>query len=193
MAVLAGERFGVRAPYRGGIATALGLLRQGSTAARRAADRASARVTRAGRGLGAAVPQGLLRRTRDRLVEAEQAGRSTVASSRAGAVLFLRAAVDDGVSWAQVRVVPKIVDGLVPHLVAEVVPRIIEGAMPEIRGRVLPIVIDDLTGDPRVRDFVVEQSRGAIGEATNRMRAGTATADDRVEAAFRRFVGRKPT
>ncbi|HZN73245.1 MAG TPA: hypothetical protein VFC00_16380 [Micromonosporaceae bacterium] len=188
LAVLAGERVGAGTAYRGGVATALGLLRQGSTAARHAAGLAGDRVARAG---GRLLPTGLLRRTRDRLADAEQVGRATAAASRADAVAFLWATVDDGVAWAQVRIIPKIIDGLVPHLVAEVVPRIIDGAMPDIRERVLPVVIEDLTDDPQIREFVVEQSRGAIGEATNRLRATTATADDRVEAAFRRLIGRE--
>jgi hypothetical protein len=51
---------------------------------------------------------------------------------------------------------------------------------------VLPVVIDDLSHDPRIRDLVLEQSRGTAGEAAQQMRATTASADDRVEAAFRR-------
>jgi hypothetical protein len=200
LAVLAGEKLGAQAPYHGGVATALGLLKQGSTAARRAADRfgSTSRRTaeRAGHGVarlsGVAVPKALLGRARGRLADAERTGRATVAASREDAVLFLRAAVDNGVSWAQVQVVPKLVDGLVPHLVAEVVPRIIEGAIPEIRGRVLPVVIEDLTEDPRVRELVLEQSWGAVGEAAERLRTSTSTADDRVESAFHRLIGREP-
>jgi len=200
MAVLAGERLGAQAPYHGGVATAVGLLRQGSTAAQRAVDRVGSMSRRAAEGAGRRMARlpgaGRLREpwrlTRDRLAEAERLGRTTVAASREDAVAFLRSTVDDGVSWAQVQVVPKIVDGLVPHLVAEVVPRIIDGAMPEIRGRVLPVVIDDLTTDPRVREMVTEQTRGVVGEATDSLRHSTATADDQIESAFRRLIGRGP-
>jgi hypothetical protein len=54
---------------------------------------------------------------------------------------------------------------------------------------VLPVVIDDLTSDPRVRNLVVEQSRGVLGDAAAQVRTGTAEADDRVEAAVRRIFG----
>jgi hypothetical protein len=70
-----------------------------------------------------------------------------------------------------------------------VVPRVIEGALPEIRRRVIPVVIEDLTADPRVRDLVVEQGRGVIGDTAVQLRNGTAAADDRVEKAYRRVFG----
>jgi hypothetical protein len=124
--------------------------------------------------------------------EARKRGETAVAAGRADASAFLQANVADGIAWAQARAVPQIVDGLVPHLVDKVVPRLIDGAMPEIRSRVLPIVIEDLTKDPRVRDLVVEQGRGVVGEAAQQLRTTTATADDRVESAFRRLV-RSPT
>ena len=61
--------------------------------------------------------------------------------------------------------------------------------MPEIRASVLPAVVDDLTNDPKVRELVTEQSRGAIEDAAHSVRTATAHADDRVENAFRRLVG----
>jgi hypothetical protein len=137
-----------------------------------------------------------LRRAKERLSDlvsdAERAGRATIWAGREDAMAFLRGSLDEGIDWAEVRVVPRIVDGLVPHLVSEVVPRLIDGALPAIRERVLPAVIDDLTADPRVRDMVVEQSRGVLGEATENLREGTAHADDRVESIARRLLHRAP-
>jgi hypothetical protein len=115
-----------------------------------------------------------------------------VALGRSDASAFIQTNVADAIGWAQAKAVPQIVDGLVPHLVDEVVPRLIEGAMPEIRNRVLPIVIEDLTSDPQVRELVVEQGRGVVGEAAQQLRASTASADERLESAFRRLV-RSPT
>jgi hypothetical protein len=86
-------------------------------------------------------------------------------------------------------VVPRVVDGLVPHLVAEVVPRIIDGVLPEIRARVLPAVVQDLTDDPRIRELVVQEGRSVLGDAAEHVRTGTAAADDRVETAYRRVFG----
>ena len=80
-----------------------------------------------------------------------------------------------------------------PHLVHEVMPRLIDGAMPEIRTRVLPVVIEDLTKDPRVRDLVVAQGGGVVGEAAQQLRSTTATADDRSSPAFRRLVRLRPS
>jgi len=55
-------------------------------------------------------------------------------------------------------------------------------------------VIDDLTHDPRLRELILEQSKGAVGDATQHLRATTANADDRVEKAFgRRGRGKPPT
>jgi hypothetical protein len=93
--------------------------------------------------------------------------------------------------WAQTQGVPHLVDGLVPHLVDEVVPRLIDGVMPEIRTKVLPAVIDDLANDQRLRNLVREQGKGVAEETTQHLRATSATADDRVESAFRRLA-RKP-
>jgi hypothetical protein len=138
-----------------------------------------------------------LERARDRVAHAvaaaEHTGRTTLGAGRADALAFLQHSVEDGIDWAEVRVVPRIVDDLVPHLVADVVPRIIDGAMPAIRDRVLPEVIDSLATDPRVRDMVVEQSRGVLDEATENLREGTAYADDRVESIARRLLHRPPT
>ena len=120
--------------------------------------------------------------------DARMRGQITVAAGRADARTFVQSTVDDGIGWAQADAVPRIVDGLVPQLVDEVVPRIIEGVMPEIRARVLPVVIEDLTNEPKLRELILEQSRSVIGDAADQLRTSTASADDRVESAFRRLI-----
>jgi hypothetical protein len=119
--------------------------------------------------------------------QARDRGRATVALGRLDALGLVRTTVDESLAWAQSQAVPRIVDGLVPHLVADVVPKIIDGVLPEIRERVLPVVIEDLAKEPRLRELITEQSRTVVGDATEQLRASTATADDRVESAFRRL------
>jgi hypothetical protein len=116
-------------------------------------------------------------------------GRASVAAGRADAVVFVQRAVDDGLRWAEARAVPRMDGALEPHLVAEVVPKLIDRALPQVRDRVLPIVIEDLTTDEAVRDLVVEQGRGVLGETAEQLRSSTAEADDRVESAIRRLFG----
>jgi hypothetical protein len=127
------------------------------------------------------------RRRLGRIVsDAKKRGEASVAAGRADASAFVQASVKDGIAWARAQVVPQIIDAMLPYFLENVIPRVIDGVMPEIRSRVLPGVIDDLTRDPRLRDLVLEQSKGAVGEATQHLRATTANADDRVERAFRR-------
>ncbi|HEY3007213.1 MAG TPA: hypothetical protein VGJ63_03995 [Micromonosporaceae bacterium] len=200
--VLASERLGVAERTRAGLATATGLAARAATGAREAVELAHGAVdliTLSGAAAAErarAVPAAALRPVvrgravlRDGMADARRLGTDTLDAGRAEALAFVRSNVDDGVAWAQANVVPQIVDGLVPHLVDEVVPRIIEGVLPEIRTRVLPVVIGDLATDPRVRDLVVEQGRGVLGDVAEQVRTGTATADDQVEAAVRRIFG----
>ena len=51
-----------------------------------------------------------------------------------------------------------------------------------------PAVIDDLTHSPQVRELMLEQGRGVVGEAAQHLRSSTAAADDKLESAFRRLV-----
>jgi len=135
--------------------------------------------------------RGPANRARERVVrvavEARDRGRATVALGRLDALGLVRTTVDESLAWTQSQVVPRIVDDLVPHLVADTVPKIVDGIMPDIRERVLPILIEDLTNEPRLRELITEQSRTVVGEATEQLRASTASADDRVESAFRRL------
>ena len=198
IAVLAAERLRPGAPTSEAFVTGVGLLQQGAAEARTLARRVMGPPTRmASRTVGWASglpgserPRRSFSRSRELLnrvvSEAKKRGEATVAAGRADASAFVQASVTDGIAWAQAQAVPQIVDGMLPHLMDDVVPRLIDGVMPEIRARVLPAVIDDLTHDPRLRDLLMEQSKGAVGEATQHLRATTATADDRVESAFRR-------
>jgi hypothetical protein len=134
-------------------------------------------------------------RARGRLFEvmddAERRGRDTLAARRQGATTLVSSSVDDAMAWAQVKVMPQLIDNLVPHLISDVVPRLIDGAMPEIRDRVVPVIIGDLTTDARVQELVVAQSRGLIGQLAEQLRTNSVRADDRLEAAAHRVVGRE--
>jgi hypothetical protein len=204
LAVLATERVRPVPVVHGGLNLAVGVA-EASTARARAfagalaapAGRAARRAVRvAGAVPGVELLATPVGRARERLATAtEQArirGAATVGRSRAEAVGFLRAAVTDGTGFAEREVVPGIVDGLVPHLVEQTLPRLIDGALPAIRAQVMPVVVDDMTTDPKVRDLVSEQGRGLIGEAAQELRENAASADDRVESAFQRLLGRSP-
>ncbi len=131
---------------------------------------------------------------RDKLFEAmddaERRGRDTLAARRQGAASLVNTTVGDAMSWAQVKVVPQFIDDLVPHLISDVMPRLIDGALPEIRDRVVPVIIEDLTTDSRVEELVMAQSRGVIGQLAEQLRTNSVRADDRLEAAAHRVVGR---
>ena len=122
--------------------------------------------------------------------EADQRGRDSIETRRRGVTGLMDSAVGGMVGWAQVNVMPRLVDGLVPHLISDVVPRLIDGALPEIQARVVPVLIDDLTSDPRVRELILAQSRGVLGQVTEQVRTGATRADDRLEVAARRMFGR---
>jgi hypothetical protein len=200
--MLTSERLGVADQTRAGLATATGVVERAATGARELVERAhgavdlvtlsGAAAAERARDVPSALLQPVVRRraaVRDWVAQARRRGAATLDASRAEALAVVQANVEDGIAWAQDNVVPRVVDGLVPHLVAEVVPRIIDGVLPEIRARVLPVVIQDLTDDPRIRELVVEQGRSVLGDAADQLRTGTATADDRVETGFRRMFG----
>jgi hypothetical protein len=200
LAMLAAERVRPGAGANPALLTGAGLVAQAAADAGALARRVLRPPTRmaaftaamAGSLPGADLPRRSLARSRDALRrvtdDARERGAATVAAGRADASAFLRTGVHDGITWAQHTGVPQMLDGLLPHLIDEVMPRLIDGALPEIRTRVLPIVIEDLTKDPRVHDLVMEQGRGVMGDAAQQLRASTATADERVESAFRRLV-----
>lgn len=100
--------------------------------------------------------------------------------------LFRKAAAKP-LTWAETAVIPKIIDDLMPYLIASVAPRIIDGVLPHIREKVLPIVIDDLSRSPQLRELITEQSRDVVADAAQDLRDSAASADDQVEAGFRRL------
>jgi hypothetical protein len=204
MAVMAAEKLGAGAPSERFL-TGVGLLQQTALEAqqltrqltRRTAGRAGRLASRtadwASRHVpGAEIPRQSMIRSQQRfgrgLTEARRRGEATVTAGRADASAFLRTSISDSMRWAQNQAVPQFVDGLMPHLVDDVVPRLIDGVMPEIRSKVLPMVIEDLANDPHLRSVVREQSKGAAEEATQHLRTTSATADDRIEAAYRRLA-----
>lgn len=203
LGVAAVERVRQR-PVGAGVYLAVGAARQSARRVRELAGAMSTPPTlmarSAGRALrvlpGSGVLLGPLGVARDRWAavtrDARMSGAATVAAGRLEAAAFLTESVDDGVGWAQREVIPSVVDGLVPHLLAETMPRLIEGALPEIRQVVLPVVIDDLTTDPKIRALVAEQGRGMMGDAAQELRGSAASADDRVESAFQRLLRRQP-
>jgi len=152
-------------------------------------------------GRAAAVFVGLAVKTRERtdraremftvaIDDAERRGRDTIASRRQGASGLVDATIDDALAWAQVKVLPKFIDDLVPHLISDVMPKLIDGALPDIRDRVVPVIIDDLTTDSRVQELILNQSRGVLGQLADQLRTNTVRADERLEAAARRVVAR---
>jgi hypothetical protein len=133
-------------------------------------------------------------RARVRLFEviddAERRGQATLDARRVGATYLVDATIDDAMAWAQVKVLPRFIDDLVPYLISDVMPKLIDGALPEIRDRVVPVIIGDLTTDERVQELILAQSRGLLGQIADQLRTNSTRADDRLEAAAHRVVGR---
>jgi hypothetical protein len=113
-----------------------------------------------------------------------------VDAGRIEALTFVREGIDQGLAWVEKHAAPRVIDALVPHIAESVVPRLVDATMPLLRSRVLPVVIKDLTDDPLLRTLVLEQSRGAVSQATDQLRNATAHADDRVENLFHGLVHR---
>lgn len=172
------------------LALPLGLAAMAAQRAREAATAVQPRVAAAGRRVERMPLLGKrARRGREALAgllaSARARGRSMLAEDGAVAQRFVRTSVDDAVGWARANVVPDVVADVTAML-----PAIIDRALPEIRARVLPVLIDDLTTDPRIRQLIAEQGRGALGEAHEHLHTTTAYADDQVESAVRRLLGR---
>jgi hypothetical protein len=174
LAALAAEQLDARGGDR--VAVAVGLAARAADGTRRLAAVAIVPPVRAAARVGRRVPGAAwaVRAGRDRLAgvvaQARRQGREAVAVDRAEALRFLRRALDGSVGWA--------------------LPQVIDKALPQIRFDVLPVVVEDLSSDPKIRQLVVDQSRGVVGEAVVRVQTTTATADDRVESVLRRLLGR---
>jgi hypothetical protein len=146
--------------------------------------------------LAADAARGLVRRAAGAGADAWQSGKQTAtAQVRSAAALPLGWAeatlipkvVDDLMPYIVASVVPRIIDGLSPYLMETVIPRILDSAMPQIREQVLPMVIQDLTESPELRDLITAQSRDVVADAATDLRDSTAAADDRLESGFRRL------
>lgn len=126
-------------------------------------------------------------------VLAVDAARGLVRRATGAATTQAKAAATVPLQWAETALIPKIIDDLMPYLVASVVPRIIDGVLPYIRAQVLPAVIDDLTESPQLRELITEQSRDVVADAATDLRDSTAAADDRLESSVRRLLHLAPT
>src|SRR5690349_7069612 len=95
-------------------------------------------------------------------------GAITMRRSRRDAETTLRGVMDGSVTWAETRVVPKLVDDMLPYI------------MSTVREKVLPVLVDDLSRDPKVRKMITDQSQSVVGEAAVELRETSAGADDRL-------------
>jgi hypothetical protein len=131
---------------------------------------------------------------RDMLDTASSHGRQTVDASQSETSHWLRSVVSNAVGapvkWVEDKVIPKLIEDLMPYMVNNLMPKMIDEMLPQIRTVVLPVMIDDLTTDPRVRTMITEQSGSMVTAATDELREATAGADDHVEAAFRNVFRR---
>ena len=162
------------------IALAVGVVAEGREAVGRAVE--SARQ---------AVPR---EQVRDMLDTASSHGRRAVDESQSETSHWLRkvvgTAVGAPVKWVENKVIPKVIEDLMPYMVNNMMPKMIQEVLPQVRTMVVPVIIDDLTTDPRVRTMITEQSSGMVAAATDELREATAGADDQVETAFRNVFRR---
>lgn len=174
--VLVAERVR-RGPVPGAaMAAGVGLVEQTAAGVRAYAGRAVAVTTRVASRSLTALPAGRIRaRLSQVTAQARRHGEATIAGARAEATAF----ASSGLTWTQTRGIPQFIDGLLPHLIDRV--------LPEIRLRVIPVLIEDLARDARIRDLVLHGGEQAVSGAAQHLRDATAGADDRIEAAVRRF------
>jgi hypothetical protein len=175
-AVLTAERLAGRTSASSPVAIAVGLADQGRKSARSAARKLTS--------LRIKAPTLDLKQM---LHDAGTRGAIAMSRSRRDAEATLRSVMDNSFDWAEQKVVPKVVDELMPQIVNDIVPKILDGVMPEIRTKVIPVIIDDLAHDPKVRTMITEQSQSVMSDATMELRETSAGADDRLEIAFRRL------
>jgi hypothetical protein len=181
-AILIGERLNPQAPTSRSLAVLVGLARRAAARGRQAVALANDSPTLVMADAVAwsvdfpakAVAQSPIVHTRRALssaaTSAEASGQAAISEGRAQALAALHQAVNDASAWAQLTVVPKVVDGMVPHLVSTVVPQLIDEAMPQIRTRVVPLIIEDLTSDPRFRKMLRENTREVVAETVEQLR-----------------------
>ena len=100
-------------------------------------------------------------------------------------------AVDSATAWTEQQIVRRVAESMKPYLIHDLVPEVIDGVMPKIRSDVVPVVIEDLASDDRIRAMIAQQSRGMLTWSVTEVRRASAEADDRVETAARRLLGRR--
>lgn len=176
-AVLARERLFGRVNAESPTAIVLGLAAQGR-------ERAARFVSRIKR------PDFKAPSLKKVLHDAGARGAIAMSRSRRDAESALREVMDGSVDWAERRVVPKVVEDMLPYVVNTLVPKVIDGVMPQVREKVLPVLVDDLSRDPKVRKMIADQSQSVVSEAAIELRETSADADDRIESAFRKLLRR---
>ena len=117
-------------------------------------------------------------------------GRATVNDAAVRAGRTANAAADAAAGWTERQVVRRVARSMRPYLIAELVPEVIDGVLPKVRTDVVPVVVEDLAGDARIRAMVAQQSRGMLTWSVSEVRRASVGADDRVETALRRLLGR---
>lgn len=162
------------------IALAVGVVAESRQAVGRAVESAKQAVPR--------------EQVRDMLDTASSHGRQAVDASQSETSHWVRSvlgtAVAAPVKWVENKVIPKIIEDMMPYVVGSLMPKMIDEVLPQIRTVVVPVIIDDLTTDTRVRTMITEQSSSVVTAATEELREATAGADDHVEAAFRNVFRR---
>jgi len=119
----------------------------------------------------------------------ESAGRAERTANDASA--RLGRAADAAAGWTERHLVRRVARSMTPYLIGELAPEVIDGVLPKIRSDVVPVVIDDLAADTQIRAMVAEQSKGMLTWSVTEVRRASADADDRVETALRRLLGRR--
>lgn len=100
-------------------------------------------------------------------------------------------AADAAAGWAEREIVRRVARSMTPFFVYELVPEVLDGVLPKVRTDVVPVVIDDLAGDAQIRAMVAQQSRGMLTWSVTEVRRASTGADERVETALRRLLGRR--
>lgn len=119
---------------------------------------------------------------------------TVIRAPRQEAVKQVHAVTDRVLGFVERTVLARIVADMLPHVIAavtpevldSVLPRLIDAALPRIRTTVIPAIIGDLATDSRISALIAQQSRGTIAAFGDDLRDAASTADDRVDAAFRR-------
>jgi hypothetical protein len=147
--------------------------------------------------LGAAVRLGLTVGGAATRPAANFAGRSLLRGSRAA----VDAAIDSGLidealsSPVFERLTQRVLDSpSMERLVVRVIDsRLVDAAVAQLlESDDLWIIVDEVARSPSVTDAIGQQGLGFAGQVTDAVRARSIRADDRIERAAKRLLGRKP-